>query len=296
MGKWRRRYAAEGLDGLYDEPRPGAPRQIGDDAIAEAVRLTLEETPPDATHWSLRSMARASGHAPRPFIASGGPSACSRIARRPSSCRAIPSSWRRSATSSVCIWRRRIVPWFSVSTKRARSRPWTVPSPSCRCAPGRRSGAATTTSATARPLSSRPSTSPRRDHRQRFPAPSGPRVPQIPRPRRGERPADLDIHIVMDNYGTHKTKAIRDWFAKRPRWQAHFTPTSASWLNQVERWFGLLTDKQIRRGVHRSTRSWSAPSSTTSTRQTRTPNPSNGPNPPMTCRHPAVLPPNNRNR
>ncbi len=64
VGKWRRRYAAEGLDGLYDEPRPGAPRQIGDDAIAEAVRLTLEETPPDATHWSLRSMARASGHAP----------------------------------------------------------------------------------------------------------------------------------------------------------------------------------------------------------------------------------------
>ena len=64
VGKWRRRYAAEGLDGLYDEPRPGAPRQIGDDAIAEVVRLTLEETPPDATHWSLRSMARASGHAP----------------------------------------------------------------------------------------------------------------------------------------------------------------------------------------------------------------------------------------
>ena len=67
-------------------------------------------------------------------------------------------------------------------------------------------------------------------------------------------PGDLDIHIVMDNYGTHKTKAIRDWFAKRPRWQVHFTPTSASWLNQVERWFGLLTDKQIRRGVHRSTK------------------------------------------
>ena len=68
-------------------------------------------------------------------------------------------------------------------------------------------------------------------------------------------PGDLDIHIVMDNYGTHKTKAIRDWFAKRPRWQAHFTPTSASWLNQVERWFGLLTDKQIRRGVA-PPRSW----------------------------------------
>ena len=88
VGKWRRRYAAEGLDGLYDEPRPGAPRQIGDDAIAEAVRLTLEETPPD-----LRSMARASGHAPstihRIWRAFG-----LQPHRRPSSCRAIPSSWR----------------------------------------------------------------------------------------------------------------------------------------------------------------------------------------------------------
>ena len=66
-------------------------------------------------------------------------------------------------------------------------------------------------------------------------------------------PEDLDIHIVMDNYSTHKTKEIRDWFAKRPRWHVHFTPTSASWLNQVERFFADLTEKQIKRGVHRST-------------------------------------------
>ena len=66
-------------------------------------------------------------------------------------------------------------------------------------------------------------------------------------------PPDLDIHIVMDNYSTHKTKTIRDWFARRPRWHVHFTPTSASWLNQVERFFADLTEKQIRRGVHRST-------------------------------------------
>ena len=66
-------------------------------------------------------------------------------------------------------------------------------------------------------------------------------------------PADLDIHVVMDNASSHKTKLIRDWFAKRPRWHAHYTPTSASWINQVERFFGLLTDQQIRRGVHRST-------------------------------------------
>jgi transposase len=69
----------------------------------------------------------------------------------------------------------------------------------------------------------------------------------------GSVPADLDVHLVMDNYATHKTKPIRDWLAKRPRWHVHFTPTGASWINQVERFFALITDKQIRRGVHCST-------------------------------------------
>jgi len=67
-------------------------------------------------------------------------------------------------------------------------------------------------------------------------------------------PVDLDIHLILDNYGTHKTQLIRDWAAERPRFHFHFTPTSASWLNLVERWFGVLTEKQIRRGVHRSAR------------------------------------------
>ena len=71
-------------------------------------------------------------------------------------------------------------------------------------------------------------------------------------------PPDRDIHLVIDNAGTHKTKLIRDWFAKRPRWHIHFTPTSASWINQVERFFALLTEKQIRRGVHRSTQALEA--------------------------------------
>lgn len=66
-------------------------------------------------------------------------------------------------------------------------------------------------------------------------------------------PADLDVHLVMDNYATHKTKPVRDWLTKRPRWHVHFTPTGASWINQVERFFAELTEKQIRRGVHRST-------------------------------------------
>ena len=65
-------------------------------------------------------------------------------------------------------------------------------------------------------------------------------------------PRDLEVHLVWDNYATHKTALIRDWLAKRPRWTVHLTPTSSSWLNQVERFFALLTEKQIRRGVHRS--------------------------------------------
>ena len=66
-------------------------------------------------------------------------------------------------------------------------------------------------------------------------------------------PKDLDVHIIMDNYATHKTAAIRTWLARRPHYHVHFTPTSASWINQVERWFAELTRKKLRRGVHTST-------------------------------------------
>ena len=67
-------------------------------------------------------------------------------------------------------------------------------------------------------------------------------------------PRDLEVHLVLDNYGTHKTASVRRWLAKHPRFHVHFTPTSASWLNLVERFFAALTEKQIRRGVHRSVR------------------------------------------
>jgi transposase len=67
-------------------------------------------------------------------------------------------------------------------------------------------------------------------------------------------PSDLDVHLVVDNYGTHKSAVIRNWLAKRPRYHMHFTPTYASWINQVERWFALLTERQIKRGAHRSVR------------------------------------------
>ena len=229
VGKWRRRYAAEGLDGLYDEPRPGAPRQIGDDAIAEAVRLTLEETPPDATHWSLRSMARASGH--RALDHSSHLAGLRLAAASLGDLQAVERSLLRgegprhrrsvfgaagSCPGSLC---RRKEPDPGLGP---------FPAPSCRCGPGQAE---------------------RRSHDYKrhgttslFAAldiATGEIIGKgFPRHRAREFrkfldlveanvPADLDIHIVMDNYGTHKTKAIRDWFAKRPRWQAHFTPTSA---------------------------------------------------------------------
>ena len=256
VGKWHRRYAAEGLDGLYDEPRPGAPRQIGDDAIAEAVRLTLEETPPDATHWSLRSMARASGHAP---------STIHRIWRAFGLQPHRSETFKLSSDPFFVEKVRDIVGLYLAPPDRAlvlcvdeKSQiqglgPFPAP-----LADAPRAGGA------AQPRLQAPrhdlcfaalEASPRERSSANVSRAIGPESSaNSSTSSRRTSQADLDIHIVMDNYGTHKTKAIRDWFAKRPRLQAHFTPTSASWLNQVERWFGLLTDKQIRRGVHRSTK------------------------------------------
>ena len=100
-------------------------------------------------------------------------------------------------------------------------------------------------------------------------------------------PRELDVHLVMDNYATHKTPLIRDWLAKRPRWHVHLTPTSSSWLNQVERFFALLTDKKIRRGVHRSVAALKATSPPSSTTTTPIQNRSDGPNPPTTSSLPS---------
>ena len=74
--------------------------------------------------------------------------------------------------------------------------------------------------------------------------------------------AELDVHLVADNYGTHKTPEIQAWLTRHPRFHVHFTPTGSSWINQVERWFGLLTDKLIRRGVHTRSKHWRKTSST----------------------------------
>ena len=254
VGKWRRRYAERGLDGLYDEPRPGAPRRIGDDAIAETVRLTLETTPAGATHWSLRSMARAVGYAP---------STIHRIWQAFGLQPHRTETFKLSSDPFFVEKVRDIVGLYLAPPERAL----------VLCVDEKSQIQALDRTQPLLPL--RPGQVERRSHDYKrhgttslFAAldiATGKIIGQcFPRHRSREFhkflgrieanvPDDLDIHIVMDNYVTHKTKPIRDWFAKRPRWHVHFTPTSASWLNQVERFFALLTEKQLRRGVHRST-------------------------------------------
>jgi transposase len=254
VSKWRRRFAAHRLDGLLDEPRPGTPRKIGDDDIADTIRLTLETTPPGATHWSLRSMAKVVGYAP---------STIHRIWR------AFGLQPHRSET-------------FKLSTdplfvEKVHDIVGLYMSPPERalvlCIDEKSQIQALDRTQPLLPM--RPGQVERRTHdytrhgtTSLFAAldvATGAVIGRCyPKHRSSEFrkfldqveanvPADLDVHLIMDNYATHKTQMIRHWLARRPRWHVHFTPTGASWVNQVERFFAMMTEKQIRRGVHRST-------------------------------------------
>jgi len=236
VGKWRRRFAEHGLDGLYDEPRPGTPRKIGDDDIAETIRKTLEETPADATHWSLRSMAKATGYAP---------STIHRIWQ------AFGLQPHRSETFKLST-----DPFF---VEKVRDIVGLYLDPPERalvlCVDEKSQIQALDRTQPLLPM--RPGQAERRTHDyKRHGTTSLFAALDIATGKvigDANVPDDLDVHLVMDNYATHKTPAIRTWLAKRPHWHVHFTPTGASWLNQVERLFALLTEKQLRRGIHRST-------------------------------------------
>ena len=253
VGKWRRRFAARRLDGLRDEPRSGRRRSIDDAAVAEVVRRTLEETPPDSTHWSLRSMARAMGYAPatihRIWKAFG---------LQPHRTETLELSSDPAFVEKV----RDVVGLYLNPPDRAL----------VLCVDEKSQIQALDRTQPLLPM--RPGQAERRTHDYKrhgttslfaaLDVATGRVIGRCFRRRRtrefsrfldhmeANTPDDASIHIVMDNYATHKTKAVRDWFAKRPRWHIHFIPTSSSWLNQVERFFGLLTQRQIRRGVHRS--------------------------------------------
>jgi transposase len=254
VGKWRRRFAERRVDGLHDEPRPGTPRQIGDDEVAEVVRLTLEETPPDATHWSLRSMASAVGHAPSTIF---------RIWQAFGLQPHRSETFKLSSDPFFVEKVRDIVGLYLAPPERAL----------VLCVDEKSQIQALDRTQPLLPM--RPGQPERRSHDYKrhgttslfaaldvatgevigrcFSRHRAKEFLKFLRTIEANVPTDLDVHLVMDNYATHKTAAIRKWFARHPRWHIHFTPTSASWMNQVERFFALLTEKQIRRGVHSST-------------------------------------------
>jgi transposase len=251
---WRRRFAEARLEGLSDEPRSGAPRRIDDDRITQVVTTTLESLPQDATHWSTRSMARASG---------------------------VSAATVHRIWGAFCLQPHR-TETFKLSTdpffvEKVRDIVGLYLSPPERalvlCVDEKSQIQALDRTQPLLPL--RPGQAERRTHDYKrcgttslfaaLDVKAGTVIGTcMPRHRSAEFrrflgtvearvPTDLDVHVVMDNAASHKTKLVRDWFAKRPRWHVHYTPTSASWINQVERFFALLTDDAIRRSAHRST-------------------------------------------
>lgn len=255
VGKWRRRFVAKRLDGLFDEPRPGPPRTITDDRVEEVIIKTLEEKPRDATHWSTRSMAKATG---------------------------------MSQTTITQIWQAfGLQPWrtesFKLSTDplfvdKVKDLVALYLDPPERaavfCVDEKSQIQALNRYQPVLPMM--PATPERRSHdyvrhgtTSLFAAlnlTTGHVIGSLHRRHRAAEfkkflcriddqvPAELEIHLVLDNYGTHKTPEIQRWLLRHPRFHLHFTPTSGSWLNLVERWFAELTTKKIRRGSHTSVR------------------------------------------
>jgi len=253
VGKWRRRFAERGPDGLLDEPRPGAPRTVDDDRVEAVVVKTLEQKPTDATHWSTRSMARAMGLSQ---------SSISRIWRAFGLQPQRATSFKLSTDPLFIEKVRDVVGLYLDPPERAvvlcvdeksqiqalaRFQPIL---PMLAGSPERRShdyvrhgttslfaGLDTLTGKVIGALHRRHRAIEFRAFLERIDA---------------SVPAGLAIHLVLDNYATHKTPAIRRWLLRHPRFQLHFTPTGASWLNLVERWFAELTTKKIKRGAHAS--------------------------------------------
>jgi transposase len=254
VGKWRRRFLAARLDGLLDEPRPGAPRTIGDADVERVIALTLESAPRDATHWSTRSMAAASGYSQ---------SSISRIWRAFALAPHRSETFKLSTDPLFIEKVRDIVGLYLAPPERALV--LSVDEKTQIQALDR----------TAPMLPMRPGQVERHTHDYErhgttslfaaLDVATGQVIGECHRRHRAVEfrafldrietavPSDLEVHVILDNVSTHKTPLIRRWLVTHPRYHFHFTPTSASWINLVERFFALLTEKQVRRGAHRST-------------------------------------------
>lgn len=254
VSKWRGRFVSMRLEGLADAPRTGKPRTIEDEQVEAVIIRTLESTPKDATHWSTRSMATDMGLSQ---------SAISRIWRAFGLQPHRQETFKLSTDPLFVEKTRDIVGLYLDPPVKAM----------VLCVDEKSQIQALDRTQPILPLA--PGVPERRTHdymrhgtTSLFAAldiATGKVIGRLHRRHRSQEfvkflrtidtnvPAHLDVHLIMDNYGTHKTPAVQRWFARRPRFHVHFTPTSASWLNQVERWFATLTQKQIRRGTHHST-------------------------------------------
>jgi len=253
VGKWRRRFVERRMDGLLDEPRPGGPRSISDEQIEAVIVATLERTPKDATHWSRASMAAETGLSR---------STIGRIWREFRLKPHLVETFKLSSDPLFIEKVRDVVGLYLDPPERAL----------VLCVDEKSGIQALDRSAPVLPMM--PGMPERRTHDYvrsgtttlfaALDVASGQVIGSLHRRHRAlefrkfltkidtEVPDELDVHLVCDNLSTHKTPAINTWLTRHPRFHLHFTPTSSSWLNQVERWFGLLTDKQLRRRVHKS--------------------------------------------
>jgi len=254
VGKWRVCFLKNRADGLLDEPRPGAPRKISDADVERVITLTLESKPKDATHWSSRAMAKRAGlsqssisriwrafglqpHRSETFKLSTDPLFVEKV-------RDIVGLYLNPPDKALvlCVDEKAQIQALDRTQPLLPMRPGQI---ELRTHDYKRHGTtslfAALDAATGRVIGE--------CHRRHRSVEFRKFLDTV----EADVPRHLDVHLIMDNYGTHKTALIRRWFAKRPRFHVHFTPKSASWINLVERWFAALTIKQLRRGTHRST-------------------------------------------
>jgi len=255
--KWRSRFVTQRLAGLKDKPRPGVKRTITDQQVAEVVRMTLEEKPPEATHWSLRSMAAASGISRssvntiwRAFNLQPHRSETFKLSRDPKfveKVRDIVGLYMSPPENAVvlCVDEKSQMQALDRTQPLLPMRPGT---PERRTHDYHRHGTSSLFAALMVKTGLVIGECHRRHRHQEFIK----FLKTIDEVLEATEPAGTSVHIVLDNYATHKTPAVQRWLKRHPRYHLHFTPTSASWINQVERVFADLTDKQLRRGVFTS--------------------------------------------